>query len=158
MPSRSTNIRILLLLSVILICSIALLVVAAFVSVYYGWNYGGFLAAEVSFCVSFVFCLDVHHIFCLFLPFQCIMLFFRALHGVVRYGAHLYDNTNQHSTWEERTSFIYYTELMFELLILLTDFVHHIHMLVEKLVCLRNIFREFFKILRFVSRFGAIFS
>lgn len=58
------------------------------------------------------------------------MLFFRALHGVVRYGAHLYD-TNQHSTWEDKTSFVYYSELMFELLILLADFVHHIHMLVK---------------------------
>lgn len=62
--------------------------------------------------------------------FQCMILFFRALYGFIRYAGHVYD-LGQEATWENRTSFLYYTELVFELLVLMTDFVHHIHMLVS---------------------------
>lgn len=42
---------------------------------------------------------------------------------------HLWD-LNMESVWENRSVYIYYTELIFELLSLFIDFFHHLHMLV----------------------------
>ena len=57
-------------------------------------------------------------------------LIFRSLFCIFRYGTHLYD-MGQENNWERRNSIVYYTEMVFELLILFTDFLHHIHMLVS---------------------------
>lgn len=46
-----------------------------------------------------------------------------------RYMIHLWD-LNMESVWENRSVYIYYTELIFELLSLFIDFFHHLHMLV----------------------------
>ena len=49
---------------------------------------------------------------------------------VFRYSLHLYDERRQ-STWEKRDEVVYHCELVFDLVILATDFAHHVHMLVS---------------------------
>jgi autocrine motility factor receptor len=47
-----------------------------------------------------------------------------------RYVIHLFDMTVT-SVWENKSIYIYYTELGFELSALAVDFTHHLHMLVR---------------------------
>ena len=61
---------------------------------------------------------------------QCLLLSIKTLYVVVRYGLHLWD-MNLEGTWENRSVYVYYTELIFELSVLFVDFGHHIHMLVH---------------------------
>lgn len=63
--------------------------------------------------------------------FQCFLLAIRTLYVVVRYGLHLVD-MNLEGVWENRSKYVYYTELVFELAALSIDFGHHLHMLVCK--------------------------
>ena len=48
----------------------------------------------------------------------------------MRYGLHLID-MNLEGVWENRSKYVYYTELVFELAALSIDFGHHLHMLVS---------------------------
>uniref|UniRef100_A0A672LQI5 E3 ubiquitin-protein ligase AMFR n=1 Tax=Sinocyclocheilus grahami TaxID=75366 RepID=A0A672LQI5_SINGR len=55
------------------------------------------------------------------------------LHGmfrsvIYRYSIHLWD-LNHEGTWENKSSYIYYTDFIMELAILCLDLMHHIHML-----------------------------
>ncbi|KAK3085500.1 hypothetical protein FSP39_004261 [Pinctada imbricata] len=65
-----------------------------------------------------------------FLAAECFILGIRILHVLVRYVIHLWD-MNTPSVWENRSLYVYYTELGFELAILSVDFGHHLHMLVS---------------------------
>lgn len=47
-----------------------------------------------------------------------------------RYVIHLYE-MNVDGVWENRSIYIYYTELIFELSAISIDFCHHLHMLVS---------------------------
>lgn len=47
-----------------------------------------------------------------------------------RYSIHLWD-MNQEGSWDNKSSYIYYTDLLMELLLLGLDLLHHIHMLVS---------------------------
>lgn len=48
-----------------------------------------------------------------------------------RYSIHLWD-LNHEGTWENKSSYIYYTDFIMELAILCLDLMHHIHMLVRQ--------------------------
>lgn len=54
---------------------------------------------------------------------------------ILRYGLHLYDLRQGEEAvsggviWEKRGPVAYYTELVFELSVLILDFMHHVHML-----------------------------
>lgn len=52
---------------------------------------------------------------------------------ILRYAFHLYDmrqgENSSSPVWEKRGPLAYYAELIFELAVLLLDFVHHLHML-----------------------------
>lgn len=50
-----------------------------------------------------------------------------------RYAIYLLDATHE-GAWERRASYVYYTELGFELTALVIDFCHHLHMLVSSLL------------------------
>lgn len=68
-----------------------------------------------------------------FMAAECIQLNIRTLHVILRYAFHLYDmrqgDNSSSPVWEKRGPLAYYTELIFELAVLLLDFVHHLHML-----------------------------
>lgn len=49
-----------------------------------------------------------------------------------RYAIHLWD-IHHEGVWENRTSYVYHAELIFELSALSVDFIHHLHMLVRPL-------------------------
>ena len=51
---------------------------------------------------------------------------------VGRYAIHLYDMYHD-GVWENRSVYVYYSELIFELSALSVDFCHHLHMLVSLL-------------------------
>uniref|UniRef100_A0A4D5R9Y2 E3 ubiquitin-protein ligase AMFR n=1 Tax=Scolopendra viridis TaxID=118503 RepID=A0A4D5R9Y2_SCOVI len=98
------HIRLLILLLIILNTSMLLFVVCVFVGLHTSINTFAFMAAE------------------------CVLLILRTLYVIVRYAIHLWD-TNHHGVWENRGTYIYFTELIFELTALAIDFFHHLHML-----------------------------
>uniref|UniRef100_A0A915IZF6 E3 ubiquitin-protein ligase AMFR n=1 Tax=Romanomermis culicivorax TaxID=13658 RepID=A0A915IZF6_ROMCU len=104
LTAKPSNLRILVFLSVILFCDLGLFGVGIIVTVKYGFNYGGFLLAE------------------------CVVLLLRVSHGLVRYGTYFYD-AHRRIHWEDRNTFVYYTDFLFELSILALDVLHHLHML-----------------------------
>ncbi|KAK6642582.1 hypothetical protein RUM43_004084 [Polyplax serrata] len=63
----------------------------------------------------------------------CVQLNIRTLHIILKYVIYLYDlregDSNAVLNWEKRGPIAYYAELIFELTVLLLDFLHHIHML-----------------------------
>ncbi|XP_052816221.1 E3 ubiquitin-protein ligase AMFR-like [Mya arenaria] len=63
-----------------------------------------------------------------FMAAECLLLAIRTLYVVARYCLHLVD-MNLEGVWENRATYIYYTELVFELAALSIDFGHHLHML-----------------------------
>ena len=50
----------------------------------------------------------------------------------LRYSIHLWD-LNHQGIWENKGSYVYYTDFFMELSLLGLDLVHHIHMLVRSL-------------------------
>jgi autocrine motility factor receptor len=54
----------------------------------------------------------------------------KTLYVLMRYAIHLWD-LHHDGVWENRATYIYHAELIFELGALSVDFVHHIHMLVS---------------------------
>lgn len=103
--SKWVHFRLLTLLSIILVVSIPLFVIGAVVTYHHNLSIGIFLLSE------------------------CILLFLRTLYCVFLYFIHLWD-INSETLWERRASFAYYVELVFDLMILVIDFLHHFHMLV----------------------------
>ncbi|OWF34775.1 E3 ubiquitin-protein ligase AMFR-like [Mizuhopecten yessoensis] len=98
------HLKLISLLSVVLLCSATLLVICIYVGMYAGLTVLAFMAAE------------------------CLILGFRTLYVILRYVIHLVD-MNMEGVWENRTVYIYYAELVFELSVLSVDFAHHLHML-----------------------------
>ncbi|XP_067348957.1 E3 ubiquitin-protein ligase AMFR-like isoform X4 [Channa argus] len=58
----------------------------------------------------------------------CMLVTVRTTHVMFRYSIHLWD-MNQEGSWENKSSYVYYTDLLMELLLLGLDLLHHIHML-----------------------------
>ncbi|XP_060601154.1 E3 ubiquitin-protein ligase AMFR-like [Ruditapes philippinarum] len=101
---RFIHIKLLSLLCVIVISCCGLLAVCAIVGLQMGLTIFAFMAAE------------------------CMLLAIRTLYVVARYCLHLID-MNLEGVWENRATYVYYTELIFELAALSIDFGHHLHML-----------------------------
>ncbi|XP_077983036.1 uncharacterized protein LOC144437877 [Glandiceps talaboti] len=99
-----THIKVLALLLIILAMCGSLLALSIFVGVHLGLHLFAFMAAE------------------------CVLLTIRTLYVVIRYAIHLSD-LNRDGLWENRSAYIYYTELTMELSALSVDFCHHLHML-----------------------------
>lgn len=104
MTPKWTHTRLLLLLIGILTASFSLFVVCVIVGLHSGFSTFAFMAAE------------------------CSLVSVRTLYVIVRYAVHLWD-LNYEGVWENRASYAYYSELLFELTILSIDFCHHLHML-----------------------------
>lgn len=101
---RSAHVKLLGLLTVLLVCAAALLGVCVAAGLKFGLTIFAFMAAE------------------------CVLLGLKALYVVVRYMIHLWDLSTE-SVWENRSIYVYYSELIFELSSLSIDFAHHLHML-----------------------------
>lgn len=99
-----THIRLFSLLVGIMTTSCVLSVICVVVGLHSGINTFAFMAAE------------------------CVLVNLRTLFVIIRYVIHLWD-MNHEGVWENRGTYVYYTELVFELTALIVDFCHHIHML-----------------------------
>lgn len=102
-PKRM-HIRLLILLCTILTLAFTLIGISIYVGFHVGLNTFSFMIAE------------------------CFLVTLRTLSVVVRYGIHLWD-ISQDGSWDKRATYIYYSELIFEMAVLVLDFVHHFHML-----------------------------
>eukprot|EP00058_Branchiostoma_floridae_P019376 XP_002604866.1 hypothetical protein BRAFLDRAFT_217171 [Branchiostoma floridae] len=100
----TTHARVLALLSAVLLICSGLMGVCILVGLEAGLNTAAFMGAE------------------------CLLLFIKTTYVIVRYAIHLYDVTNI-GTWENRGTYVYYSELVMELTALIVDFCHHLHML-----------------------------
>ncbi|XP_067091685.1 E3 ubiquitin-protein ligase AMFR isoform X2 [Osmerus mordax] len=58
----------------------------------------------------------------------CMLVTVRTAHVIIRYSIHLWD-LNHEGIWENKGSYVYYTDFFMELSLLGLDLVHHIHML-----------------------------
>ncbi|KAF0040796.1 hypothetical protein F2P81_006694 [Scophthalmus maximus] len=65
-----------------------------------------------------------------FMAAECMLVTIRTTHVMFRYSIHLWD-VNQAGGWEKKSSCVYYTDLLMELLSLGLDLLHHTHMLVS---------------------------
>ena len=104
MTPKGTHLKLILLLTGIFVSSMSLFIICVLVGLHSGFNTFAFMSAE------------------------CSLVAVRTLYVMVRYGVHLWD-LNYEGVWENRASYAYYSELMFELSILAIDFMHHLHML-----------------------------
>ncbi|EDV26081.1 uncharacterized protein TRIADDRAFT_24155, partial [Trichoplax adhaerens] len=64
-----------------------------------------------------------------FMIVECFLLALNALNCLIRYGIHLWDIGHE-GVWENRGTYLYYTELVIELAAIFIDFFHHLHMLI----------------------------
>ncbi|KAI8519955.1 hypothetical protein Bbelb_032120 [Branchiostoma belcheri] len=100
----ATHARVLALLTAVLVICSGLMGVCILVGLEAGLNTAAFMGAE------------------------CLLLFIKTTYVIVRYAIHLYDVSNT-GTWENRGTYVYYSELVMELTALIVDFCHHLHML-----------------------------
>ncbi|CAG5122463.1 unnamed protein product [Candidula unifasciata] len=100
----SAHVKLLSLLVVILLLCLALLVGCVWVAINVSFTIFTFLAAE------------------------SVLVMLKSSYVVVRYLIQLWDMSLE-GVWEGRSVYLYYTELLFELVILGVDFAHHLHML-----------------------------
>ncbi|XP_026058923.1 E3 ubiquitin-protein ligase AMFR-like isoform X1 [Carassius auratus] len=99
-----SHVRVLALLGSVLACCGGLAVLCALVGHLHGMHTVAFMAAE------------------------CLLVTVRSGHVIIRYSIHLWD-LNHEGTWENKSSYIYYTDFSMELTLLCLDLMHHIHML-----------------------------
>ncbi|VDH91647.1 autocrine motility factor receptor [Mytilus galloprovincialis] len=104
---RLMHMKLLSLLGFILFSCMVLLCACTYIGLHAGITIFAFMAAE-----------------CLILAIRCL----HVLGSVKRYVIHLYE-MNVDGVWENRSIYIYYTELIFELSAISIDFGHHLHML-----------------------------
>ncbi|XP_005169066.1 E3 ubiquitin-protein ligase AMFR-like isoform X1 [Danio rerio] len=77
-------------------------------------------------CVLLGFSFGMHTLS--FMAVECLMVSVYVNHSILRYAIHLYDLMCD-SSWEGKEVFIYYTDFVMEMGILLLDMMHHINML-----------------------------
>uniref|UniRef100_H3D1A7 Autocrine motility factor receptor n=1 Tax=Tetraodon nigroviridis TaxID=99883 RepID=H3D1A7_TETNG len=63
-----------------------------------------------------------------FMAAECLLVTVRTGHVILRYSIHLWDLKHP-GTWENKGTYVYYTDFVMELAMLFLDLVHHIHML-----------------------------
>ncbi|XP_072403789.1 E3 ubiquitin-protein ligase AMFR isoform X1 [Chiloscyllium punctatum] len=100
----SSHVRVLALLVSMLLSCCTLAVVCALVGYSHGMHTLSFMAAE------------------------CLVVTVRTAHVILRYSIHLWD-LNHEGTWENKGTYVYYTDFVMELNLLSVDLMHHIHML-----------------------------
>jgi hypothetical protein len=101
--------------------AVALLVLSVFVLLDYDLHIGTFLLADVS-------CGRAHER--AHTPrMQSLSLTMRTAYACTRYGLFIVDQRGAHRT-DARNELVYNVELYAELALLITEFVHHLHMLV----------------------------
>ncbi|XP_026220479.1 autocrine motility factor receptor a [Anabas testudineus] len=100
----SCHARVLLLLVVLLLCCGGLATLCSRLARSQGRHTAAFMAAE------------------------CMLVTVRTTHVMFQYSIHLWD-MNHEGSWENKSSYVYYTDLLMELLSLGLDLLHHIHML-----------------------------
>ncbi|XP_018597715.2 E3 ubiquitin-protein ligase AMFR-like isoform X1 [Scleropages formosus] len=100
----SSHVRVLTLLGSMLLCGCGLALLCALVGPAYGMHTVSFMAAE------------------------CLLVIVRTAHVIMRYSFHLWD-LNHEGTWENKGTYVYYTDFIMELALLSLDLMHHIHML-----------------------------
>ncbi|UYV80521.1 AMFR [Cordylochernes scorpioides] len=116
---RWTHLRLFALLLGILSMSLALFGLCVLVGLHAGLNTFAFMVAE---------CLLVT-VRSLYVMARWSMVKYNYTYkGMSRYLIYLWD-VNHEGVWERRASYIYYTELLFELAAFALDFMHHLHML-----------------------------
>lgn len=103
---QSAHVKLLSLLLIILVLCAVLLTGCVWVGINIGFTIFAFLAAE------------------------SLLLMLKCLYVVVRYILQLWDMSLE-GVWEARAIYVYYTELVFELVALSVDFGHHLHMLLH---------------------------
>ncbi|XP_022620343.1 E3 ubiquitin-protein ligase AMFR-like [Seriola dumerili] len=121
----SSHARVLLLLVVLLLCCGGLATLCSRLARSQGRHTAAFMAAE------------------------CMLATVRTTHVMFRYSIHLWD-VNQEGSWENKSSYIYYTDLLMELLLLGLDLLHHIHMLLFSNIWLSMASLVIFMQLRFL--------
>ncbi|XP_029378984.1 E3 ubiquitin-protein ligase AMFR isoform X2 [Echeneis naucrates] len=121
----SSHARVLLLLVVLLLCCGGLATFCSQLARSQGRHTAAFMAAE------------------------CMLVTVRTTHVMFRYSIHLWD-MNQEGSWENKSSYIYYTDLLMELLLLGLDLLHHIHMLLFSNIWLSMASLVLFMQLRFL--------
>ncbi|KAM9351965.1 E3 ubiquitin-protein ligase AMFR [Symphorus nematophorus] len=84
-----------------------------------------------------------------FMAAECMLVTVRTTHVMFRYSIHLWD-VNQEGSWDNKSSYVYYTDLLMELLLLGLDLLHHIHMLVFSNIWLSMASLVIFMQLRFL--------
>ncbi|KAG7235914.1 hypothetical protein INR49_001894 [Caranx melampygus] len=121
----SSHARVLLLLVVLLLCCGGLATLCGRLARTQGRHTAAFMAAE------------------------CMLVTVRTTHVMFRYSIHLWD-MNQEGSWENKSSYIYYTDLLMELLLLGLDLLHHVHMLLFSNIWLSMASLVIFMQLRFL--------
>uniref|UniRef100_A0A4W6EGM6 Autocrine motility factor receptor a n=1 Tax=Lates calcarifer TaxID=8187 RepID=A0A4W6EGM6_LATCA len=121
----SSHARVLLLLVVLLLCCGGLATLCSRLARNQGRHTAAFMAAE------------------------CMLVTVRTTHVMFRYSIHLWD-VNQEGSWENKSSYVYYTDLLMELLLLGLDLLHHIHMLIFSNIWLSMASLVIFMQLRFL--------
>ncbi|GAA6229805.1 E3 ubiquitin-protein ligase AMFR-like [Lates japonicus] len=121
----SSHARVLLLLVVLLLCCGGLATLCSRLARSQGRHTAAFMAAE------------------------CMLVTVRTTHVMFRYSIHLWD-VNQEGSWENKSSYVYYTDLLMELLLLGLDLLHHIHMLIFSNIWLSMASLVIFMQLRFL--------
>ncbi|XP_040893492.1 autocrine motility factor receptor a [Toxotes jaculatrix] len=84
-----------------------------------------------------------------FMAAECMLVTVKTTHVMFRYSIHLWD-MNQEGSWENKSSYIYYTDLLMVLLLLGLDLLHHIHMLLFSNIWLSMASLVIFMQLRFL--------
>ncbi|XP_061449783.1 E3 ubiquitin-protein ligase AMFR [Rhineura floridana] len=100
----NSHIRVLALLVAMLLSCCGLAVVCGIIGYTHGMHTLSFMAAE------------------------SLLVTVRTVHVILRYIIHLWD-LNHEGTWESKGTYVYYTDFIMELMLLLLDLMHHIHML-----------------------------
>uniref|UniRef100_H3B5J5 E3 ubiquitin-protein ligase AMFR n=1 Tax=Latimeria chalumnae TaxID=7897 RepID=H3B5J5_LATCH len=100
----SSHVRVLALLVSMLLSCLGLATLCVVIGVSHGMHTLAFMAAE------------------------CLLVTVRTAHVILRYSIHLWD-LNHEGTWENKGTYVYYTDFSMELALLSLDLTHHIHML-----------------------------
>jgi len=77
--------------------------------------------------------MDLHEI--VFMLTECVMIFIKTTHVIIRYGIHLKD-IQQEELWEQKATILYHVDLVMEVSNLVVKLIHHVHMLLSNSVWL----------------------
>merc|ERR1719354_608706 len=70
-----------------------------------------------------------------FMLTECVMIFIKTTHVIIRYCIHLKD-IQQEELWEQKATILYHVDLVMEVSNLVVKLIHHVHMLLSNSVWL----------------------